>query len=228
LEILATEYSLSFLSKSIPNLLFSDAKLQKIHPPIYWKSLDYKQINPKNGTNNKESTKTNHPQERSCSDGCHYTTLIGNEFRVFVDFEHDGLQHATWKESIERERSQIKVEPTTEESPWFNLNNKQQSLNDRYLIRQGLHRYFKSRIQRDNLFQLDKTPYPNRPVPLSRRPRDALHIDFYQADHLKASKIEATFKTFYHRKYLVNRNSDHFSESFFYLISYLDTYVNRH
>ena len=191
-----------FLSISIDELLFPDAKLQKIHPPIYWKSLDYKQINPTKVT----TTKIDHRQERSCADGCHYTTLIGNEFRVFMDFEHDGLPHATWKDSIEREHSSIKAE----ESPRLNSNKKQQSLNDGYLNRQELQRYFKSRIERDRLFELDRTSYPNRPMPLSRRPRDALHIDFYQADHLKGSKVEATFKTFYHRKYLVNRNSDEF------------------
>ncbi len=86
--------------------------------------------------------------------------MIGNDFRVFIDFEHNGLQHATWKEPIEDERSSIKAEVPIEESPWFNLNNKQQSLNDRYLIRQELHRYFKSRIERDYLFQLDRSPYP--------------------------------------------------------------------
>ena len=110
----------------------------------------------------------------------------------------------------------------------MNFNNQQQSLNDRYLIRQELHRYFKSHLAQDNLFQLDTHSYPNRPKPISRRPRDALHIDFYQADHLKGSKVEATFKTFYHRKYLVRLQLMLFStSSTFYSVSYLDIYVKR-
>jgi hypothetical protein len=160
--------------------------LEKIHPPIYWKSLDYKKINPK------KKIKPNHQNDRSCSNGCHYTTLETNEFRVFIDFEHDGLQHATWKEPIIKQKHlKIKTKSSVIEYPWLNLNNKQKSLN----------RYFKSHIPTDNLFQLDTT----QPMPISRRPRDALHIDFYQADCLKGLKTEATFKTFYHRKYLVNK-----------------------
>jgi hypothetical protein len=113
------------------------------------------------------------------------------------------------------------------EFPWSDLNNKQQSLNDQYLKRQELARYYKLHTQKDNLFELDKTSYPNRPMPMSRRPRDALHIDFYQAACFKGSNTEATFKTFYHRKYLVN----HFTTVlifFFYVLSYLDIYVNIH
>lgn len=156
-----------------------------------------KKIDLKKKTFEKQSTK-----ERSCSDGCHYTTLIGKDHRIYVNFEHHGLQHTTWKESIEDRKSSIKSESLVEQSSWIDLK-KQSSLNDRYLVRQELHRYFRSRLPRDHLFQLDTSPYPNRPVATSRRPRDALHIDFYQNDQLKGSKTEATFKTFFHRKYLV-------------------------
>ena len=147
--------------------------------------------------------------ERSCSDGCHYTTLIGKDHRVYVDFEHHGLHHATWKESIEHQNPSIRFDSLIDQPSWIDL--KQQSpLNDRHLIRQELHRYFKSRLPCDHLFQLDTSPYPNRPMATSRRPRDALHVDFYQSDHLKGSKTEATFKTFFHRKYLVKQISRHF------------------
>lgn len=174
--------------------------MQKIHPPIYWKSLDYKRAHSKKKT----ILKTN---ERSCSDGCHYTTLIyENKFRIFIDFEHDRLQHATWKELNQEKDIEIKTKSSIIIDPWLNLNNKQQSLNDYYLKRQELDRYFKSHIQKDKLFELDSSSYPNRSIPISRRPRDVLHIDFYQANSLKGSKIEATFKTFYHRKYLVNKS----------------------
>lgn len=148
--------------------------------------------------------------ERSCSDGCHYTTLTGKDFHVYVDFEHHGLQHATWKESIKCENSPIKSESTIVESSWFNFDNQSSSLNDRHHVRQELHRYFKSHLPRDHLFQLDTSPYPNRPRATSRRPRDVLHVDFYQNEHLKDSKTEATFKTFYHRKYLVKQISFYF------------------
>jgi hypothetical protein len=165
LEILATKYSFFNFKKirKILDLLFIDAKLEKNHPPIYWKSLDYKQNDQKNKLT---ITKSNHQNTRSCSDGCHYTTLIykhpsGNEFRVFIDFEHDGLQHATWKELIEQEHVLIKSKSSIVEYPWLNLNNKQQSLNDQYLKRQELDRYFKSHIQKDQLFELDKSSYPN-------------------------------------------------------------------
>jgi hypothetical protein len=200
-------------------LIFIDAKLEKIHPPIYWKSLDYKQ-------KNIAKIKSRKINQRSCSDGYYYTALTGNEFRVFIDFEHDGLQHSTWKELIEQKHLQIKSKPSIIEHPWLNLNNKQQSLNDQ---RQELDRYFKLHIEKDNLFELDTSSYPNRPKPISRRPHDALHIDFYQADSLKGSKTEATFKTFYHLKYLVNKLKIIFSKScFLFFISYLDIYVNVH
>ncbi len=106
---------------------------------------------------------------------------------------------------IEEKHLQVKPKLSIIENSWLNLNNKQQSLNNQYLKRQELERYFKLHIEKDNLFELDTSSYPNRPKPISRRPRDALHIDFYQADCLKESKTEATFKTFYHRKYLVNK-----------------------
>ncbi len=223
MEILATKYSLFFNSKPILNRLFSDAKLEKIHPPVYWKSLDYQHIHSKKKSITKKTVNEN---ERSCSDGCHYTTLIykptseSNEFRVFIDFEHDGLQHNTWKESIEQKHSEIKTKPSLVESSWLNLNNQQQSLND-----QELHRYFKSHLPKDQLFALDTTPYPNRPIPISRRPRDALHIDFYQADCLKGSKTEATFKTFYHRKYLVKKLSNHSQILVFFISSVTSTFT---
>jgi hypothetical protein len=191
--------------------------LEKIHPPIYWKPLNYKPNDSKKKTMIKKFTKPNSPNscERLCSDACNYTTLIykhasiGKGFRVFIDFEHNGLQHATWKEAIERkhlskDKFNNKDKPPMMEFPWSDLNNKQQSLNDQYLKRQELARYYKLHTQKDNLFELDKTSYPNRPMPMSRRPRDALHIDFYQAACFKGSNTEATFKTFYHRKYLVN------------------------
>jgi hypothetical protein len=139
--------------------------LEKIYPPIYWKSLDYKQIHLKKKNFVKNSTKIHHQNERLCSDGCHYTTLIykqlnGNEFRVFIDFEHNELQHTTWKELIEQKHLQIKTKSSIVEYPWLNFNNKQQSLNDYYLKRQELDRYLKSHREKDYLFELDKTSYP--------------------------------------------------------------------
>jgi hypothetical protein len=107
-----------------------------------------------------------------------------------MDFQHDGLQHATWKETVEEKRASV-VKPTMLEtiSPTRQL-----------VYRQGTMR---ARSEHDDLFALDTAPYPNRPVPMSRRPRDALHIDFHQAARFQGSKVEATCKTFFHRKYLV-------------------------
>lgn len=191
--------------------LLLDAKLEKIHPPIYWKSLDLNQVdNTKKNKINRVST-----NERSCSDGCHYTTLIGKDFRVYTDFEHHGLQHATWKESIEHEKPPIQSHSPIVESSWFNFDNQSLPRNDRQYIRHELYRYFKAHFPRDHLFQLDSRPYPNRPRATSRRPRDVLHVDFFQNEHLKGSKTEATFKTFYHRKYFVRQISFRFSSTRF-------------
>jgi len=74
---------------------------------------------------------------------------------------------------------------------------------------------------------LDTSSYPNRPKPISRRPHDALHIDFYQADSLKGSKTEATFKTFYHRKYLVNKLKRIFSKSCFFFFHQLPRHLRE-
>jgi hypothetical protein len=177
--------------------------LEKIYPPVFWKPLNLKSIHSKKKTN----ATINH--QRSCSNACNYTTLIykhtnEQDFRIFIDYEHDGLQHATWKESIKQEYSskdelKKKAKPSMMEFPWVNLNNKQQTLNDHYLKRQELDRYFKSHNRKDNLFQFDKT------MTMSRRPQDALHVDFYQATCFEGSKTDATFKTFYHRKYFVNK-----------------------
>lgn len=178
--------------------------MEKIYPPIYWKTLDYKKRHQKKKT----IVQSN---QRSCSDGFHYTTLIHKtssekEFRIFIDLQHNELQHSTWKELINKnEDFLIKTKSSIIEPSWLNLNNQQQSLNDYHLKRQELHRYFKNHLSKDKLFQLDENLYPNLSKPISRRPRDTLHVDFYQADHLKGSKIDATFKTFFHRKYLVNK-----------------------
>jgi hypothetical protein len=185
--------------------------LEKIDPPVYWKPLNYKQIHSKQKTIVEKNTKIN--CSNSCADACYYTTLIykrsiGKAYRIFIDYEHNELHHAAWKESLEREhlsidKLQIKDHRIDKSSmievPGLNVNRKQQSINDQII------RYFKTHAQQDDLFKLDKSPYPNRPVPMSRRPRDALHIDFYQASCFEGSKVEATFKTFYHRKYLVNK-----------------------
>ncbi|UJR22823.1 hypothetical protein I4U23_025853 [Adineta vaga] len=193
----------------------TNARLKNIHPPEYWKSFDY-------------YTKRNFPSEQItknatrdiCEDSrettCHYTTLIYkfpsekqlNEkgFRVFIDFEHHGLEHTTWKESIEqKQRLYTKTKRSNVKFLQLNVKNKQQSLNEEYLRRQELARYVKLHTEKDNLFALDKTSYPKQSMPMSRRPRDALHIDFYQAPCFEGSKVEATFKTFYHRKYLLNQ-----------------------
>ncbi|CAF4265277.1 unnamed protein product, partial [Rotaria sp. Silwood2] len=196
-----------------------NAKLEKIYPPIYWKKLDYKNIHSKKTTKIEECKKPHH--ENACLNACNYTTLIYkhttdkqiNEkgFRIFIDFEHKGLEHATWKESIEDDNLLTNKFKNKDQSPiiefsWSNLNHKQQFFNDQYLKQQELIRYFKRHIQKDNLFELDKSSYPNQFMPMSRRPRDALHIDFYPAACFQGSKTEATFKTFYHRKYLLPKH----------------------
>ncbi|CAF3669561.1 unnamed protein product [Rotaria sp. Silwood1] len=193
-----------------------NAKLEKIYPPIYWKNLDYKSIHIKKTIKVKESKKLHN--ENLCLNACNYTTLIYkptsekqfNEkgFHIFVDFEHNGLEHATWKESIEdnhflNDKIKKNDESSIIEFSWSNLNHKKQIFNDQYLKRQELIRYIKNHIQKDNLFELDKNSYPNQPISISRRPRDTLHIDFYPAACFQGSKTEATFKTFYHRKYLL-------------------------
>ncbi|CAF3967859.1 unnamed protein product, partial [Rotaria sp. Silwood1] len=163
-----------------------NAKLEKIYPPIYWKNLDYKSIHIKKTIKKKQFNEKG--------------------FHIFVDFEHNGLEHATWKESIQNSHflnNKIKKndESSIIEFSWSNLNHKKQIFNDQYLKRQELIRYIKNHIQKDNLFELDKNSYPNQPISISRRPRDTLHIDFYPAACFQGSKTEATFKTFYHRKY---------------------------
>ncbi|CAF4638904.1 unnamed protein product [Rotaria magnacalcarata] len=191
-----------------------NAKMEKIHPPLFWKTLDYKNIHSKKTTKLKKSN-----NEYSCLNACKYTTLVyrnaSNEkgFHVFVDFEHHGLQHATWKQSIEEyyvSRAELKTKNdklSIIEFPWLDLNNnnnnKQHFFNSEYLKRQELDRYFETHREKDNLFELDQSSYPNRPMPMSRRPQDALHIDFYPSAQFEGSKTEATFKTFYHRKYLL-------------------------
>ncbi|CAM4915049.1 unnamed protein product [Rotaria socialis] len=190
-----------------------NAKMEKIHPPLFWKTLDYKNIQSKKTTKLKKSK-----NEYSCLNACNYTTLVyrnaSNEkgFHVFADFEHDGLQHATWKQSTEEyyvSRAELKNKNdklSIIEFPWLDLNNnnnKHHFFNSEYLKRQELGRYFKTHREKDNLFELDKSSYPNRPIPMSRRPQDALHIDFYPSAQFEGSKTEATFKTFYHRKYLL-------------------------
>lgn len=136
----------------------------------------------------------------------HYKFLSEKGFRIFIDFEHHGLEHATWKEPIEHtQQLNTKIKRSYQKSSQSNTKYKQQSLNEEHLRRQELARYIKFHTKKDNLFALDKEPYLKRSIPMSRRPRDVLHIDFYQASCFKDSKVEATFKTFYHRKYLVNK-----------------------
>lgn len=197
-----------------------DAKLEKIHPPIYWKALDYKNIDSKTRIKVK-GLKENCLEESHCVNGCNYTTLVykhtsnkelnNKGFFVFVDFQHNGLEHGSWKESIKESRlSKDKLNIKSDKRPSIeislsNLNHKQQFFNNQYLKQQEIVRYFKTHLKKDHLFRLDKNSYPNRPMPMSRRPRDALHIDFYPAVDFEGSKTEATFKTFYHRKYLVKK-----------------------
>ena len=251
MEILATKYTTVFSihdTKSFVDFLLSDAKLKQIHPPVYWKPLHLKNIEPKRSTVAKFFKKANdqHTYESSCSQACNYTTLVyrhgpehglgGKEFHIFVDFEHNTLEHASWKKLIENDGlPEEKLNTTKDESlvkgySWSNLKSRESSFIDQYLKQQELIRYFKTHIRQNSLFKLDKTSYPNRPMPMSRRPRDVLHIDFYQATRFKELKTETTFKTFYHRKYLVNTfelRISNYSPSF-YLISYLSIYMNIH
>ena len=247
LEILAAKYNFSFDdNEKITNVSFLDAKLEKIDPPEYWKPLNYNRIYSDKRTIIKKMTKTESNSQksckRSCSGGCNYTTLIykrtperrstGKAFRIFIDFEHDGLNHATWKELLEYDKLRMNDhlinKPLMTKMPRSTRINKQQVINNQYLQRKEIAQYFKSHIEKDNLFELDKAPYPNRLMPISRRPRDALHIDFNQAACFEGSKVEATFKTFFHRKYLVNPMKFPKTVTCLYLFSYLNIYMNIH
>ncbi|CAF0888177.1 unnamed protein product [Adineta ricciae] len=191
----------------------SNARLEKIHPPVFWKSLDHHTQRKSHVT---QSTKID--CKYPCENGCHYTTLtykypperLFNEkgFRIFIDFEHFGLGHTTWKESIKREHrwNRKKKQSLNTKIARVNVTSRSQSLDEEYLRRQELTRYVRSHAEKEDLFRLDRTPYPNRPIPMSRRPQDALHIDFHQAACFEGSKVEATFKTFFHRKYLLKQH----------------------
>ncbi|CAF1222036.1 unnamed protein product [Adineta ricciae] len=191
----------------------SNARLEKIHPPVFWKSLDH---DTKRKARIAQSTKIDCKYQ--CENGCHYTTLtykypperLFNEkgFRIFIDFEHLELGHTTWKESIKREHqwNRNNKQSLNTKVARVNVTSKSQSLDEEYLRRQELTRYVRSHSGKEDLFQLDRTSYPNRPIPMSRRPQDALHIDFHQAPCFEGSKVEATFKTFFHRKYLLKQH----------------------
>ena len=145
--------------------------------------------------------------EQLCADACQYTTLTyrrtyadpsaSQAFRVYMDFQHDGLSHATWKETVEEEQARVNKTLTSSVKPA-----RVETIHptSQWVYPRDTRR---PRSEQDDLFALDTAPYPNRPMPMSRRPRDALHIDFHQTTRFQGSKVEATCKTFFHRKYLV-------------------------
>lgn len=205
------------LAVSVQRSFRLDARLEKIHPPVYWKALDYRRTDAKRkaAVELVRQNKAARTGERACEHACRYTTLIykypiekrnGEKgFQVFVDFEHAELEHIAWKEPIGQQPNRSLLAQRSEKEPArLNAIRNQQTLNERYLHQRELARYFQRHTERERMFAVDATPYPNRPMALSRRPRDALHIDFYQANQFAGLKAEATFRTFYHRKYLVS------------------------
>ena len=212
-----------------------DARLKNVHPPVFWKSLDHQSRRSKTRLAEKQGRDASTRDEQLRADGCHYTTLTyrrthaesstNQAFRVYMDFQHDGLQHATWKEAVDDEQVTVdetrpsSVQPAMVEA----INPRKQRVYARATQR--------VRSEQDDLFALDTAPYPNRSMPMSRRPRDALHIDFRQAARFQESKVETTGKAFFHRKYLVRVHSagSRAHRSFPSLIfpSYHSTCVNR-
>lgn len=133
--------------------------------------------------------------QRSEDRGCHYTTLIyrfassSPPMHIYMDFEHLGLNHASWKESSDQKRP---ITIHAERKPIVKRKKRKQQK----IRRDDLIRYFRTHLERDDRFILDRS------MGISRRPQDALYIGFYPHQSLQRSTQE---RAFFHRKYLVSK-----------------------
>lgn len=151
----------SFISTSL------DAKLEKIHPPVCWKPLDPISRHEKKEISSTEPCETSLQES---SDACHYTSLVyrssaDTAYRIFVDFEHQGLSHMSWKEpddlSMEKrcqtsERKEVSKPKVRKKS-----------------VKPDLIRYARLPAEKEDLFILDSASHLNRPP-----------IDFFHRKYL--------------------------------------------
>ena len=146
---------------------FLDAKLEKIHPPVFWKPLDPISLQEK-----KEISSTEHSETslQESSDACHYTSLVyrssaDKAYRIFVDFEHQGLSHMSWKESDDL--SMQRRYQTSERKEISKPKVKKKS------EKPDLIRYVRVPAEKDDLTTLDSASSTNRP-----------HTDFFHRKYL--------------------------------------------
>jgi hypothetical protein len=205
LQILATEYFRSCDIAASCNHFLLDARIERVHPPVYWQSLSKNVQETRIKTTSKQPSKTKNNDDYS--DACHYTTIVYRQatdriYHIYVDFEHYNLCHHSWKQSIEHDDSQQQTHSLA--SSLSNRTHQQQQQQQQHMIAmkhlqwQELVRYYRTHRANSDRQRLNRLT-----TLLAARSRERYHMNYFPASCFQQFNVDSNVKRFFHRKYLV-------------------------